>query len=177
MLGGGQERRRRAGTENVAGIVGLGEACRLAGLELEQRAEHLASLRDRFERGLDAIADVRIHGTDAERLPHTSHAAFLGLIGQSLQIRLDLAGFAVSTGAACASGVVEPSPTLLAMGLSAEESVASLRVSFGCPNTAQEVDRFLPVLAREVAALRADAARRTGPAPGAEAEISGAARS
>ncbi|MDX1383512.1 MAG: cysteine desulfurase family protein [Thermoanaerobaculia bacterium] len=154
ILGGGQERRRRASTENVAGIVGFGEAARLARLELEQRGRHLRELRDRFEEGVTAIPDAVIHCRRSPRLPHTSHVAFPGLEGEALTIRLDLAGFAVSTGSACASGVVEPSPTLLAMGVAADEALASLRISFGTTNTLAEVDAFLEVLPREVAALR-----------------------
>ena len=153
-VGGGQERQRRAGTENVPAIVGLGVACELARTELEQRREHLAGLRDRFEDGLSRIEGAVVHCTRAERLPHTSHVHFEGVDAQSLLIRLDLRGYAVSTGAACASGVVEPSSTLLTMGLSADQALASLRVSFGMTNTAEEVEGFLPVLAEEVAALR-----------------------
>lgn len=154
LVGGGQERRRRASTENVPGIVGLGEACRLAGAELAERRRFLASLRDRFEAGLSPIPDVVVHCTASPRLPHTSHLAFLGVEGESLLIRLDLAGYAVSTGSACSSGAVEPSKTLTAMGLAVDEALASLRISFGIINTAEEVDGFLPVLAREVAELR-----------------------
>lgn len=186
LLGGSQERRRRAGTENVAAIVGLGEAAALAlaeipetpeipeipeitetpetpetpemaeiaGIERQARPRRLAALRDRFEAGLAAIPGATIHCRAAPRLPNTSHVAFAGVEGESLLIRLDLAGFAVSTGSACASGTVEPSATLLAMGLRAEEALASIRVSFGIANRAEEVDRFLAVLAREVAALQ-----------------------
>jgi len=95
-----------------------------------------------------------IHCRDAARLPHTSHVAFPGIEGESLLIRLDLAGFAVSTGSACASGVVEPSPTLLAMGMDAQEALASIRVSFGMTNVLDEVERFLLALETEVGALR-----------------------
>jgi cysteine desulfurase len=91
-------------------------------------------------------------------VPHTSNVAFHGTLNQELMMRLDLAGFAVSTGAACGSGVVEPSPALTALGLDREHALASLRVSFGVQNTLEEVDAFLDVLAHEVAALRAAAA-------------------
>jgi cysteine desulfurase len=154
LLGGGQERRRRASTENVPAIVGFGEAARLAGVELDQRHSHLARLRDRFESGLRSIDDTRVHCASSPRLPNTSHLAVEGVEGEALTIRLDLAGFAVSTGSACASGAVEPSPTLLAMGLSPHQALSSLRVSFGMTNTASEVDRFLDALSVEVAALR-----------------------
>jgi cysteine desulfurase len=154
VLGGGQERRRRASTENVAAIVGFGEAARHAAAELADRRSHLAALRDRFEAGLAAIEDVTVHCQSSPRLPNTSHLAVQGVEGEALTIRLDLAGFAVSTGSACASGTMEPSPTLLAMGLPPHQALSSLRVSFGMTNTAAEVDRFLDALGREVAALR-----------------------
>ncbi len=154
LVGGSQERRRRAGTENVAAVVGLGEAARIAAPELAERGRRLAALRDRFERRVGSLADVRIHCAGAPRLPNTSHLAIAGASGEALMIRLDLAGFAVSTGAACASGKVEPSSALLAMGLPAEEALSSIRVSFGPTNTEYEVDRFLEVLAREIAELR-----------------------
>ena len=154
LVGGSQERNRRAGTENVAALVGFGEACRLARLELDQRQPFLASLRDRFEEAIQGIAGVRIHCAESLRLPHTSHLAVEGVEGEALLIRLDLAGFAVSTGSACASGVVEPSPALLAMGLEAEEALSSLRVSFGMRNTVAEVDAFLEVFSREIEELR-----------------------
>jgi cysteine desulfurase len=154
LLGGGQERRRRASTENVAAIVGFGEAARWAAAELDSRHALLAALRDRFEAGLAAIDDVGVHCQSSRRLPNTSHLAVAGVEGEALTIRLDLAGFAVSTGSACASGKVEPSPTLLAMGFSAEEALSSLRVSFGITNTTADVDSFLTVLAEEVSALR-----------------------
>lgn len=154
LVGGGQERRRRAGTENVPAIVGLGRAAELAAAGLEERRDRLAALRDRFERGLAGIPGAIVHARSSPRLPTTSHVAFPGLEGEALMIRLDLAGFAVSTGSACASGVVEPSPTLAAMGVDPAEAHASIRVSFGLQNTPAEVDAFLEVLAREVAALR-----------------------
>jgi cysteine desulfurase len=155
LVGGGQERKRRSGTENVAAIVGFGAAARGAREELGARAARLAGLRARFERGLvAAIADVSIHCAHAERLPHTSHLAIAGVDGQELMIRLDLAGFAVSTGSACGSGAVEVSPTLRAAGYDEREAASSLRVSFGPGNDEEEVDLFLAALAREVAALR-----------------------
>jgi cysteine desulfurase len=154
LVGGSQERRRRAGTENVPGVVALGEAARLARAELAQRRRHLAALRDRFEAGVGRLEGVRLHCAGAPRLPNTSHVAFDGVEGEALLIRLDLAGFAVSTGSACASGSVEPSVAMRALGVPAAEALASLRVSFGMPNTVDEVDRFLATLGREVAQLR-----------------------
>jgi cysteine desulfurase len=154
LVGGKQERRRRAGTANVPGIVGLGEACALAAAELADRKRHLGALRDRFEAGLAAVPGAAVHAARAPRLPNTSHVAFSGVEGEALMVRLDLAGYAVSTGSACASGVVEPSRATLAVGMAPEEAVSSLRVSFGMTNTAAEVDRFLAALGREVEALR-----------------------
>jgi cysteine desulfurase len=162
LVGGAQERRRRASTVNVPAVVGFGAACAVAGRDLAAREQRLRGLRDRFEAGLAAIPGARIHCAAAPRLPHTSHVAFPGLVGQELMIRLDLAGFAVSTGAACGSGTVQASPTLSAMGMPYDEAIASLRVSFGLPNTAEEVDRLLPALAEAVAALRATRAVAAG---------------
>ena len=153
LVGGSQERRRRAGTANVSAIAGFGVACELAARELPERRAHLVALRERFEAALPALGAV-VHGASARRLPHTTNVAFAGLVGHDLAIRLDLAGYAVSTGAACHSGVVEPSATLLAMGLPREQALGAIRISFGMTNTMDEVEAFLPVLAREVAALR-----------------------
>lgn len=154
ILGGGQERRRRAGTENVAALVGFGACAALSSEELDERIERLGELRDGLEAGLSGFPDARLHCASSPRLPHVTHVAFPGLIGEELVVRLDLAGFAVSTGAACASGVVEPSRTLLAMGVPAAEALASIRISLGTTNDEAEIARFLPVLAREVEALR-----------------------
>ena len=157
LVGGAQERQRRASTVNVPAVVGFGKASALASRDLEARHARLRLLRDRFESGLAAIPGARVHCASAPRLPHTSHVAFPGLVGQELMIRLDLAGFAVSTGAACGSGTVLASPTLTAMGMPYDEAIASLRVSFGLPNTEEEVDALLPALAEAVAALRVPA--------------------
>jgi len=155
LVGGAQEGRRRASTVNVPAVAGFGVACELARAELDERAARLRALRDRFEAGLAAIPDVEVHGAAAPRVPHTSNVAFHGVVNQDLMMRLDLAGFAVSTGAACGSGTIQPSATLTALGLGRAQALAALRVSFGVQNTTGEVDAFLPVLAREVAALRA----------------------
>ncbi len=164
LIGGAQERRRRASTVNVPAVVGFGKTCVLAGRDLAARHARLRLLRDRFEAGLAAMPGARVHCAGAPRLPHTSHIAFPGLVGQELMIRLDLAGHAVSTGAACGSGTVQASPTLLAMGMPHDEAIASLRVSFGLPNTVEEVDALLPALAEAVAVLRASASAGVGAA-------------
>jgi cysteine desulfurase len=169
LVGGAQERRRRAGTENVPAIVGFGRAAALAAAELPERATHLQSLRDRFEDHLlERVPGAVVHCVASPRLPTTSSVRCAGIDAQALLIRLDLLGFAVSTGAACASGVVAPSRTLAALGLSPAAAASTLRVSFGMTNTAAEVDAFVPVLAREVAALRGG---RAGDAVPASAEI------
>ena len=160
LVGGSQERRRRASTENVPAIVGLGAAAAVAREEMAHRTVHLAALRDRFEAALPTqVPGAIVHCRQSPRLPNTSNVAFPGvegafMEGESLLIRLDLAGFAVSTGAACSSGSVEPSKTLLAAGISREEALSSLRVSFGIGNTMEDVDAFLGALARELAELR-----------------------
>jgi cysteine desulfurase len=155
LVGGSQERRRRASTENVPALAGFGEAAALALEEIDRRPAFLAGLRDRFEAALPGrVPGAVLHCQGSPRLPNTSHLAVPGVEGESLLIRLDLAGFAVSTGSACSSGSVEPSKTLLAVGISREEALCSLRVSFGLTNTLDEVDAFLDALAREVAELR-----------------------
>jgi cysteine desulfurase len=154
LVGGGQERRRRAGTENVAGIVGLGKAAEFARTELESRASRLRALRDDLERRLGGLGGFRIHGAESPRLPHTSHFAVEDVMAQDLLIRLDLRGFAVSTGSACAAGAVEPSPVLGAMGLTRDEALASLRVSFGVGNTPGDVAAFCLALAEETRTWR-----------------------
>lgn len=155
LVGGSQERRRRAGTENVPALAGLGEAAAAANDEMAERTASLAALRDRFETELARrMPGVVFHCQAAPRLPNTSHLAFPGIEGEALLIRLDLAGFAVSTGSACSSGTVEPSKTLLAAGISADEALSSLRVSFGISNTLAEVEAFLDALERETAELR-----------------------
>ena len=155
LLGGSQERNRRAGTMNVPAIVGMGKAAELAFSELDERRSNLSKLRDRLETGLRGMQETRIHGESVERLPNTTHVAFKGIDAQSLLIRLDLAGFAVSAGSACSSGSVEPSPALLSMGVNKEEAASALRISLGSGNTEEEIDRFLTVLTRELNALRA----------------------
>jgi cysteine desulfurase len=155
LVGGSQERQRRASTANVPALVGFGRACELARLELPQRMERLGALRERLEHGLASIGDVIVHGAGAPRVPHTTNAALLGTVNQELMMRLDLAGFAVSTGAACGSGTLQASATLLALGLPPAVALASLRISLGIENRSEEVDAFLAALAREVAVLRA----------------------
>ena len=157
LVGAAQERGLRAGTENVPGIVGLGEACALATSELEERERYLRHLRDTFEEGLGEFEGTVVHCAASPRLPHTTHVAFPGVSGHRLMLRLDALGYAVSTGAACTAGNPQPSRVLLAMGLDPAEALSSLRVSFGITNTEEEVQSFLEDLAPVVAELRAGA--------------------
>jgi cysteine desulfurase len=140
VRGGSQERNRRAGTENVAGIVGLGRAAALAREELVADAERLAGQRDRLEQALLAIPGSRRNGQGA-RVPNTSNVTFSDVDAESLLLALDLEGIAVSAGAACSAGGIEPSHVLQAMGLSLAEVQASLRFSLGRPTTDSEIDR------------------------------------
>lgn len=146
LVGAGQERGLRASTENVPSVIGLGKAAELARLELQERHDQLLALRRRFEDGLADVKGAVVHCADSERLPHTSHVAFLGRSGHQLMLWLDEQGFAVSTGSACHSGKPQPSRVLLRMGVDENEALASLRVSFGLTNTEDEVDGLVEAL-------------------------------
>jgi cysteine desulfurase len=139
VRGGSQERGRRAGTENVAGIVGLGRAAALAREEMAAESVRLAGLRDRLEARLLAVPGAERNGAGT-RVPNTTNLSFAGVEAESLVMALDLAGLAVSTGAACAAGAVEPSHVLRAMGLPGERVQASLRFSLGRGTTLEEVE-------------------------------------
>jgi len=149
VRGGSQERNRRAGTENVAGIVGLGRAAELARQELTAESPRLSELRDRLEARLLAIPGAQRNG-EGGRVPNTANVSFAGVEAESLVMALDLAGLAVSTGAACAAGAVEPSHVLRAMGLPLERVQASLRFSLGRGTTAEHVDRAAQLVAEAV---------------------------
>lgn len=153
LVGASQERGLRASTENVPAVVGLGKAAELARLELDNRHRQLTALRVRFEDQLKDIPGAVVHCSETERLPHTSHVALLGISGHQLMLWLDQQGFAVSTGSACHSGKPQPSRVLLRMGVSEEEALASLRISFGLTNTEAEVDALVAALGRGVRAL------------------------
>jgi cysteine desulfurase len=153
LHGGGQEGGRRSGTENVAGIVGFGQAAELAAARLGE-ARRLAELRTRLEQGLSGMPGVEIFGAQAERLPNTVFFAVDGVDGSTLLLLLDEAGYAVSSGSACGSGRPEPSHVLLAMGAERERAFGALRVSLGAGNRAEEVDGFVAVLAERVRLLR-----------------------
>ena len=156
FYGGNHERQRRAGTENLPGIIGLGTAAELAMRDLANGgAEKMAALRDRLETGvLDRISDCGVNGAGAPRVPNTSNIWFDHIEGEPAVISLDLRGVAVSTGAACSSGAIEPSHVLTAMGLSGERARASLRLSLGKHNTEEDVDYVLEVLPTVVQRLR-----------------------
>ena len=155
-VGGHQERERRAGTENVPAIVAFGEAAKLAREEMSQRIAHDSALRDRFEsRVKHAIADVIMNGDREHRLPHLSNISFRFIEGEGLLINLDLEGVAVSTGSACSSGTLEPSPVIRALGVNDEVARGSIRFSFGKDNTEDDVDYVVEVLSGAVERLRA----------------------
>jgi len=155
-IGGHQERERRAGTENVPGIVAFGEAARLAREELTKRSLHDRALRDMFETAVrDRIRDVVMNGDRERRLDHLSNISFRFIEGEGLLINLDLEGVAVSTGSACSSGTLEPSPVIRALGVDDEVARGSIRFSFGKENTEADVDYTVAVLVRAVERLRA----------------------
>ena len=147
LKGGPQERRRRAGTENVPGIVGFGAACAAAARDLEQRAHRLGALRDRLWEGIAAqIPDAHANGSQEHRLSHVLSVSFAGSDGEALVQALDLEGIAVAAGAACASGSLEPSHVLLAMGIAPEIGGGAIRISLGFDTRPSDVDRMLEVL-------------------------------
>ena len=157
LRGGDQERGRRAGTENVAGIVGFGAACRLVGAELGAAAEVCIAMRERLWDGLRAaVPDVVRHGADGpDCLPNTLNVSFGGVRGEALVAALDLAGVAVSSGSACAAGAGEPSHVLLAMGYRPDEAGRMLRFSMGRTNGPDDVARIVEVTAQAVRRIRA----------------------
>ncbi len=160
LYGGSHERSRRAGTENVAGIVGLGRAAALARACLERGEDTtMASARDRLERELLTLEATGLNGADSNggrvpRVPNTTNIYFDGIEGEALVIALDLKGLAVSTGAACSSGAIEPSHVLTAMGVSRNRAKASIRFSLGKQNTNEDVDFALELIPETVARLR-----------------------
>jgi len=155
QFGGHHERDRRPGTENVAGAVALGAAAAWLSENGAAEAERLRGLRDRLEAALlERVAGAGVNGSGAARTPNTSNMFFDGIRGEALVIALDLRGFAVSGGAACASGAVEPSHVLMAIGLGAERARASIRFSLGRLNTAEQVDALVEAVAEAAGQLR-----------------------
>ncbi len=164
LTGGKHERNRRAGTENVPAIAGLGVAARLAAGKLSVDAPRVAALRDRLEAGiLRAVPGTAVNGAPESRVPNTTNISFERIEAESLLIALDLEGVAVSTGSACSSGTLEPSHVLRAMGLPTHRTQSSLRFSLGMFSTEEEVDRVIEVLPRLVEKLRG-LTRKTVPA-------------
>jgi len=152
--GGGQEKRLRAGTENTSGIVGFGAAARLAAARLGE-AQGIAERRDRLERGILAgVPGARVVGASSERLPNTAAVLFPGASGETLLMRLDLEGVAVSSGSACSSGTVAPSPALLALGLAPSEARSVVRFSLSRDTTEAEIARVLGIVPAAVADAR-----------------------
>lgn len=155
MYGGHHERDRRPGTENVAGIVGLGQAAKLAMIRLQEESGRLCRLRDRLERGLlGCISQARSNGARVQRTPNTTNLTFPFVEGEAMVIALDLKGIACSTGAACSSGAVEPSHVLTAIGLPPEEARATLRFSLGHLTTDEEIDLALETIPPVIERLR-----------------------
>jgi cysteine desulfurase len=156
ITGGGHERNRRAGTENVAGIAGLGKAVEIAARDFGSDSRHVHEVRDRLSEGvLNAVPGARISGHPTERLPH--HASFVidDVAGDSLLMRLDREGVYASSGSACTSGSLEPSHVLLAMGISPAAALGSLRLTVGKGTTNADVDAAVEVIGEAVGALRA----------------------
>jgi cysteine desulfurase len=153
--GGKHERGRRAGTENVAGIVGMGVAAHLAREHFQEEGSRVAALRDRLEAGiLGAVSGTVVNGERGSRVPNTTTISFDRVEAESLLIGFDLAGIAVSTGSACSSGTLEPSHVLKAMGFPPHRTQNSIRFSLGAGNTDGEIDRVIDVLPGLVDKLR-----------------------
>lgn len=153
--GGSQERKIRAGTENVPGIVGLGKAALKAKLEMEERIAHVQGLRDKLIKGIqEKITDIKLNGHPDIRLPGNVNFSFFYIEGESLLLNLDMKGIAASSGSACTSGSLDPSHVLLAMGMTHETAHGSLRLSLGRSNTEADVEYCLEVLPQIVEKLR-----------------------
>jgi cysteine desulfurase len=156
--GGGQEFGRRAGTENVAGIVGLAAALERTVARRDERAERVGRLRDRFEAGLRSRAQaVRINGAEAPRLPNVSNVSFDGLDSEQLLMRFDLEGIAVSAGSACTSGALEPSHVIAALNIDPRWHRGVIRFSLGDGTTEEEIDQVLELVPRMTAKLQGGA--------------------
>jgi cysteine desulfurase len=154
VYGGGQENGFRSGTQNVAGIVGLGTAAVLAREEMDERVAHERALRDRILAGEEAIPNVTVNGHRERRLSNNVHLTVSGVEAESLVLFLDSLGYAVGSGSACSSGGHKASPVLIAMGRSEREAFSVVRITVGKDNTAEEVDGFLEAFAAAVAQLR-----------------------
>jgi cysteine desulfurase len=155
IAGGKQERNRRAGTENVPGIIGMGVAAHHALEKMPAESARLAALRDRLETGiLNSVQNTDVNGARDARVPNTTNISFERIEAESLLIALDLEGVAVSTGSACSSGTLEPSHVLKAMGLASHRAQNSIRFSLGAANTEEQIDHVIAILPRIVTKLR-----------------------
>ncbi len=155
QMGGGQERERRSGTENVPGIVGMAEALRLASIEREEYAAHCARLRDLISAGiLELVEGTRLNGHPTQRVPNNVNVSFDGIEAEPVLLGLDFAGIMASSGSACSSASLEPSHVLLAIGLSPQTAQGSLRITVGRENTQEEAEGLLEVLPDLVRRLR-----------------------
>lgn len=153
--GGHHERNRRGGTENVAGIVGMGKAAEIAVRDMDKEIEHLKTLKTRLEKGmLEKVPHVMINGHLEKRLPNTANISFEFVEGESLLLNLDMKGIAASSGSACTSGSLEPSHVLVSMGISHELSHGSVRFSLGKSNTIEEIDYLLEIMPPIVERMR-----------------------
>lgn len=155
MHGGAQERGKRAGTENVAGIVGMGKAIELATSNIEEHSEKIKKMRDRLKAGIVKIPDCRLNGHPEKRLPGNLNFSFEYIEGESLLLMLDQMGICSSTGSACSSGSLNPSHVLSAIGVLPEIAQGSLRLTLGDANTKEDIDYVLEVLPEVVGKLRA----------------------
>lgn len=154
-IGGRQERERRGGTEAVPSIVAFGEACEIAAESLADESARLRELRDAFEQGvMERVGEAAPNGDVETRLPNISNISFAGIEGEGLLINLDLQGIAVSTGSACSSGSIEPSPVILALGQNEQDARGAVRFSFGRFNTAEDIEQTLRILPDAVRNLR-----------------------
>ena len=155
ITGGAQERMRRAGTENVPGIVGLGKAIELATANIKEKQEKLTALRDRYiKKVLETVPYSRLNGHPTERLAGNANISFEYIEGEGLLLSLDMKGIAASSGSACTSGSLDPSHVLLAIGLKHEQAHGSLRTSFGEDTTVEDIDYMVDAIAEIVARLR-----------------------
>ncbi|WP_169710446.1 cysteine desulfurase NifS [Natranaerobius trueperi] len=152
--GGAQERKIRPGTENVAGIVGLGKAISLAVSELELKSKKITALRDRLIKELTSIEDTQLNGHPEKRLPGNVNVSFEYIEGESLLLNLDMKGIAASSGSACTSGSLDPSHVLMAMGLSHQTAHGSLRLTLGKDNTEEEIEYVLEAIPEVINRLR-----------------------
>ena len=153
--GGHQERNRRGGTENVAGIVAMGKAAEIAMRDMDKEIEHLQVLKERLEKGIaDRVPHIKVNGHADKRLPNTSNISFEFVEGESLLLNLDMKGIAASSGSACTSGSLEPSHVLVSMGLTHELSHGSVRFSLGKSNTIEEIDYLLEIMPPIVERMR-----------------------